>query len=313
VKLKIAIYCLLAATLTTANATDPSDDFNATTKPVGRNPNGLETPVNQLVTPAGTLVELPGIRPLALALSPDGRLLVTAGLTHELVVVDPATGKILQHVSLPSDKTQEPAPVSAEILSPDSKAQISFTGLVFSPDGSRIYMANVNGDIKVFTVQPDHKIAPLFSIPLPPANAPLRMAEIPAGIAVSPDGKKIYVALNLSNRLAELDAATGRVLRMWDVGVAPFDVKLAGHRIYVSNWGGRRPDAGSVTGPAGRGTLVRVDSRSIASEGSVSIIELNTNIEHRTPDRPACRRAGLVAQRPLARRGQRRQRYVERH
>ena len=282
-KLKISIYCLLAATLTTANAADPSDDFNATTDPVGRNPNGLETPVNQLVTPAGTLIELPGIRPLALALSPDGRLLVTAGLTHKLVVIDPATGKILQHVSLPSDKTQEPAPVSAEILSPDSKAQISFTGLVFSPDGSRIYMANVNGDIKVFTVQPDHKIAPLFSIALPPANAPLRMAEIPAGIAVSPDGKKIYVALNLSNRLAELDAATGRVLRMWDVGVAPFDVKLAGHRMYVSNWGGRRPDANSVTGPAGHGTRVRVDPvRYVASEGSVSIIELNTNIEHRT-------------------------------
>ncbi len=282
-KLKISIHCLLAAfALTAARAAASLENFGATTEVVGRNPNGLVTSVNQLVTPAGTLVELPNMRPLALALSPDGKRLVTAGLTHELVVVDPATGKILQHVPLPSDTAQEPAPVSTEIISPDGKAQISFTGLVFSPDGSRIYMANVNGDIKVFTVQPDHKIAPLFSIPLPPANRPGHINEIPAGIAVSPDGKKIYVALNLSNRLAELDAATGRVLRMWDVGVAPFDVKLAGHRIYVSNWGGRRPDANSATGPAGRGTLVRVDSRSIASEGSVSIIELNTNIEHRT-------------------------------
>ena len=86
------------------------------------------------------------------------------------------------------------------------------------------------------------------------------------------------MALNLSNRLAELDAATGRVLRIWDVGVAPYDVALADHKIYVSNWGGRRPDAGSVTGPAGRGTPVRVDSRSIASEGSVSVIDLADNI-----------------------------------
>jgi hypothetical protein len=101
VKLKIAIYCLLAATFTTANAADPSDDFNATTDPVGRGINGFVTPVNQFVTPAGTLIELPGIRPLALALSPDGRLLVTAGLTHKLVVIDPATGKIIQHVSRP--------------------------------------------------------------------------------------------------------------------------------------------------------------------------------------------------------------------
>ena len=61
-------------------------------------------------------------------------------------------------------------------------------------------------------------------------------------MAVSPDGKRLYVALNLSNRLAELDAANGRVLRLWEVGVAPFGVALAGQKAYVSNWGGRRPD-----------------------------------------------------------------------
>ena len=251
---------------------------------VGRTASGLETPVNQLVTPAGTVVELPGLRPQALALSPDGKLLVTAGLTHELVVLDPATGKILQHVSLPADQIPPREPDAPEVLSPAQKSQLSFTGLVFSPDGLRIYMANVNGDLKVFGVQADHTVVPLFSIPLPPANAPSRAAEIPAGIAVWPDGKKIYVAFNLSNRLAELDGDTGRVLRSWDVGVAPYDVVLAGRKVYVSNWGGRRPDAGSLTGPAGRGTLVRVDSRSIASEGSVSVIDLDSNSAPNTPN-----------------------------
>ena len=48
----------------------------------------------------------------------------------------------------------------------------------------------------------------------------------------------------------------------------------AGNKIYVSNWGGRRPDADSVTGPAGQRHAVRVDARSIASEGSVSVIDL---------------------------------------
>jgi YVTN family beta-propeller protein len=49
----------------------------------------------------------------------------------------------------------------------------------------------------------------------------------------------------------------------------------AGDKIYVSNWGGRRPEPGSATGPAGKGTLVRVDPvRHIASEGSVSVIEV---------------------------------------
>ena len=286
-KLNCLIRCLALCVFAGFNFTFSAsglsaDDFDATTETVGRNTNGLVTPVNQLVTPAGKQVELPGIRPNALALSPDGKILVTAGLTHELLVVDPAAGKILQRVSLPSDKTREQAPVSVEILNPDGKAQLSFTGLAFSPDGSRIYLSNVNGDIKVFGVGKDHKVSPLFSIALPPANAPLRKEDIPAGIAVSPDGKKIYVALNLSNRLAELDAATGHLLRMWDVGVAPFDVAIAGEKIYVSNWGGRRPDADSVVGPAGQGTRVRVDARGVVSEGSVSVIELNTNIELRT-------------------------------
>ena len=251
-----------------------ADNFQATTAPVGREGGSLVTPVNQIVTPAGILVELPGMRPQALALSQDGKILVAAGLTHELVVLDPATGQLLQRVALPSGQAPEQAAVAVEILSPDSKAQVSFTGLTFSPDGSRIYLSNVNGDIKVFSVGWDKKVSPLVSFPLPPADAPSRAAEIPAGLAVSADGKKIYVALNLSNRLIELDTATGKVLRLWNVGFAPFDVVLAGHKAYVSNWGGRRPDAGSITGPAGRGTSVRVDARSIASEGSVTVIDL---------------------------------------
>ena len=240
--------------------------------------NRYYTPANQVLTPAGSQVELPAMRPQALALSPDGRLLVTAGKTHNLVVLDPQSGKVLQQVPLPSEKQVEPTPkaVSEHILQPDKEGQVSFTGLAFSPDGSRIYLANVDGSIKVFGVEKDGIVAGLFTIPLPPANAPRRKPEIPAGLAVSRDGKRLYVALNLSNRLAELDTVTGKVLRIWNVGVEPYDVVLVGHKAYVSNWGGRRPDANSVTGPAGHGTLVRVDPvRFIANEGAVSVIDLS--------------------------------------
>src|SRR5205814_5941292 len=96
----------------------------------------------------------------------------------------------------------------------------------------------------------DGKVAGSFTIRLPSANAPARKSEIPAGIAVSKDGKRIYVALNLSNRMAELDATNGKVLRLWDVGVAPFGVTLVGNKAYVSNWGGRRAGPNDVTGPA---------------------------------------------------------------
>jgi DNA-binding beta-propeller fold protein YncE len=255
----------------------------ASTDLVGQlGPNRYYTPANQILTPAGIQVELPGMRPQALALSPNGRLLVTAGKTHDLVVLDPCSGKVLQREPLPSESDHDPTPtpVSEHILEPDKEGQLSFTGLVFSPDGSRIYLANVDGSIKVFAASKDGKVAGRFTIPLPPANAGDRGPDIPAGIAVSGDGKRLYVALNLSNRLAELDAATGKVLRLWDVGVAPYDAVLAGNKAYVSNWGGRRPDRHDLTGPAGRGTFVRVDPvRHIASEGSVSVIDLATGRE----------------------------------
>jgi len=265
---QILSVALLAAALKSAVA----QDFDATSDPVGTRTNGSVTPVNQLLTPVGIQVVLSGIRPYALALSPDGKLLVTSGLKQALIMLDPASGQTLQTVRFPLT----PAETSTQLDSED-RPQLSFTGLIFSPDGSRIYLANVQGDIKVFGVDSSHQAAPLTSFPLPPALAHGHTNEIPAGLAVSSDGKRLYVALNLSNRAAELDAATGRVLRTWDVGVAPFGVVLAGHKLYVSNTGGRRPDAASLTGPSGDGTRVRVDDRSIANEGSVSVIDLSQN------------------------------------
>ncbi len=249
-----------------------------TTEQVGRSGSDRSvTPVNQVLTPYGMQVDLPGMRPQALVLSPNGKLLATSGKSSRLVIVDPVLGKITQKVPLPSEKVTAPSPevASANILHPDKGGQLSFTGLIFSPGGSRIYLANVDGSIKVFEVDHEGEVSPSFSMALPPARAPRRTNDIPAGLAISRDGRRLYVALNLSNRLGEFDAATGELLRMFDVGVAPYAVVLAGHKAYVSNWGGRRPRIGDLTGPAGRGTEVLVDStRFIANEGSVTVIDL---------------------------------------
>ncbi len=256
----------------------PSAASFASKEKVGRaGVNRFVTPANQILTPTGFQVELPGMRPQALALSPDGRILIASGKTAEIVVIDPNTGGVIQRVALPSEKDVDPAPeaVSGNILEPDKDGQVSFTGLAFSPRGDRVYLANVNGSVKVFSVDAQHKLAPLFTIPLPEVKAVDRKAEIPSGLTLSPDGRKLYVVLNLSNRLGEFDAEAGKLLRTWDVGVAPYDVLIHGTKAFVSNWGGRRPATNSITGPAGRGTLVRVDPvRHIANEGSVSIIDL---------------------------------------
>ena len=117
---------------------------------------------------------------------------MTSGKSSQLVVIDPETGKVLQHVPLPADQqNQIPDVASPNILKPDREGQVSYTGLVFSPDGKQIFLSNVNGSIKVFRVEADGAIVPSHTMKLPAARAPRRPAEIPSGLAISPDGKTI--------------------------------------------------------------------------------------------------------------------------
>ena len=244
---------------------------------VGRHANGrVVLPVNQVITPAGRQIELPGMRAQGLALSPDGAMLVVSGLTSELLVLDPATGETRQRVQLPKvRKDAPPDAASANLLDFDGHGQMSYAGLAFSPDGKRLALSNVNGDVKLFEIAQDGTLAPWRVVALPEAKAPDRAAEIPAGLAWSADGTRLFVCGNLSNRLFEIDVTVGTVQKTYEVGVAPFNVARVGDKLYVSNWGGRRPGAGDVTGPAGRGMTVRVDAvRFIASEGSVTVIDL---------------------------------------
>lgn len=240
-------------------------------------PETIETSVTA-VTPAGIRIELNGLRPQVLALSPNGKSLITSGKTNKLMVIDPDTHEVSQTVDFPSkEQITEPTVASPNILKPDGAALVSFTGLVYSGDGKRVYMSNVGGSIKVFSVGADGKHSPSHTIPLPDAKAPRRAQEIPSGLAIDDQAGKLYVCGNLSNTLIEINVADGSVLRKFPVGVAPYDVVIHQGKAYVSNWGGRIPGEGDLTGPAGRGTTVRVDPvRHIANEGTVSIVELSS-------------------------------------
>ena len=79
------------------------------------------------------------------------------GLSLWVLVVD-NTNQVFS--LLPNEKQAEPSPtvVSPNILKPDKDGQVSFTGLVFAPDGRRLYLSNVNGSLKVFTVEADGKV-----------------------------------------------------------------------------------------------------------------------------------------------------------
>ena len=281
--LRLAIVlCLCASWSIPSIAQEPA--LESTTGLVGwMRDDAIMTPVNQLLTPYGRQIGLDRMRPQAMALSPDGALLVVSGKSNELVVIDPNNGQVVDRVAMPADDQNQPQPnvVSGNILQPDRKAQVSYTGLVFAPDGKRIYLSNVNGSVKVFNVSVSTpgpaRVSASHTIPLPNFEAPRRKPEIPSGLAVSSDGSRLYVCGNLSNRLHEIDTANGNVMRSIPVGSVPYDVVLVGRSAIVSNWAGRRPGTGDTLGPAGQGTNIRVDPvRFIASDGSVSIVDLDS-------------------------------------
>ncbi len=227
--------------------------------------NRFVTPTGQLLTPAGAQVELPGMRPQVLALSPDQSLLVTAGKQHALVVIDPATRKVLQKLSLTATAAVTNAPA----------VEIGLTGLIFSPDGRKLFVSIGDGSVRIFTVHGTNVSSVSEIIPLPVFEN--NKKDVPCGLAVSADNRRLYVCGNISNRLLEFEADTGRLLRSWATGVAPFDVALVGDKALVSNLGGPVPGADDLTARAGRDSTVRVDSvRFIANAGSVSVIDLGT-------------------------------------
>ena len=274
----LVLWCAVAGFIGCQSNLNPMPLRNRSEQVIQFSPVGSVLPTQQVLTPAGVQVELPGARPQAVALSPDGQLLATSGMSHELVLIDPESGKIIQRVRLIADRaatTRDGG--SSHNLRPAKEPQLSYTGLVFSPDGSRIYLSNIHGSVMVFAVGTDHVVTPAGSFALEETGVKDPPREIPSGLALSPDGKTLYVCLNFSNRLLECDAQTGQTLRSFDVGNAPFGVVLVGDKAYVSNWGGRRVDGTATVGPLGPAAQVRVDPvRFIASEGSVSVVDLSS-------------------------------------
>jgi YVTN family beta-propeller protein len=259
------------------------------------NSNQFFLPTGQILTPAGWQIPLPRIRPQALALSSDGRLLAVAGATEEVFLVDPRTGKMLQTNALVfityEVRTNKTTNVTAEavqkisnvqttntsIVAITNKAELSLTGLMFSPDCRRIFISNTKGTVWAYSLEGERIIGPPQVLHLPDADAPKQRKEIPSGLTTSADGSRLYVTGNLGNKLYEFDSSSGNVLRSWDTGAAPYDVVLAGHKAYVSNLGGRQPEEHDLSALAGLGMRVRVDSsRDIANEGSVTVVDLTS-------------------------------------
>lgn len=201
----------------------------------GKTPKGTLLPNGWTLTPEGAQIPVSDL-PLNMELSKDGRylLVTTNGNGDQTInVIDLKTNASVQNISV-------------------SK---SWLGLAFAPGGKRFYVSGGDdNEVLIFDFSGGrasqsgrlilgssdyHKLDDKGR-----AEARRKGAgefAFPAGIAVTPDGKRLYVAENLTHKVAVIDLASQQVVTKIAVGEYPYDCLASndGKRIYVSNWGSR--------------------------------------------------------------------------
>lgn len=239
---------LVALALTAPLVADDRDKMT-----VGLQKDGsILTPTNQLLTPAGTQVLFPG-RPVDVLLIDDGKSLVAKNM-KALEFIDVATAKVVQTLDQPAAAKGEKA--------------FGFSAVGLIAVGDRLFVTDSQSAIRVAKKGDGGKWA-WEAEPIKLPTPEVKGAAYPTGMAA--DGDAVWVCSNRGNDLLRLDAKTGKVAATVPVGVAPYTPVVIGKKVYVSNWGGDRPDGKGITTS---GTPVKIDPRtSVANHGSVSIVE----------------------------------------
>jgi YVTN family beta-propeller protein len=201
----------------------------------GPQPNGTGvTPNGWLVDPAGTQVQVGG-RPYGLALSPDGQTVLLSN--------DHQGTQSLMAVSTSSKTVSQTIPY----VSP----QALYLGVVYAPDGSRAYAsAGGNDKIRTYDVGAGGALTETPPITLPSGS-------YPGGLAISGDGKRLYVANDLGESMSIIDTTSATVSATTPVGHNPYTVVLSknGMKAYVSNWGGSTVSVLNALTGAGIGSI----------------------------------------------------------
>ena len=97
------------------------------------------------------------------------------------------------------------------------------------------------------------------------------------GLALSGDGKTLYVVLNRNNSIGIIDLTTNQLTGTIPVQNAPFGIVVADGLAYVTNQGGRTANPGEYTDPSS-GTPIVADAKdAFSTTGTVSVIDLRTN------------------------------------
>ncbi|WP_428378102.1 bifunctional YncE family protein/alkaline phosphatase family protein [Lichenicoccus sp.] len=253
-----------------------------TTRTVGPQTNGsIVASDNQLLTPAGKVVQLGSpVVAKAVAVNPNPSTRSGAVLLMDaaqpVIVFDTKTGAVLQRYI--------PSAVSGTTFTNNTTG--SFTGISYSPDGSKLLFSQDNNFVAVANVNPANgELTPAMSVPLPPppANPNLYNATSanPGGV-VAAGGALGLVVLNANNTVGVMNLSTGTLESQIPVGNAPNSIVVSGDYAYVSNEGGRPATSSDFTNLSD-GTPIVVDpTNAFATTGTVSVINMRTGTVTKT-------------------------------
>jgi len=178
------------------------------------------------IAPAGEHIDA-GDLPLAMALHPDGRHLVITNngwSKPSLRVVDLARRQVIQKLGLDH----------------------AWLGIAWRPDGRRLYSSG-GADNSIREVEwTGSKLVPGRRLVVAPPQSTkderLMNAGFMGGLALSPDGRRLWAAQVYGKAVVALDLETGTVRARRDLFAEAYTAVLAkdGRALYVSVWGGSR-------------------------------------------------------------------------
>ena len=116
----------------------------------------------------------------------------------------------------------------------------AFYGAAFSPDGNMLYVSGGNTDTIFAYAWRDGAASLANEFVLAKAKtADGTGTSYPAGLAVATNGKFLYVAENVADRVAVVNTATGEVVQRLPTDHYPYGVILSSDgRLFVSAWSG---------------------------------------------------------------------------
>ncbi|MGA8099414.1 MAG: bifunctional YncE family protein/alkaline phosphatase family protein [Candidatus Cybelea sp.] len=226
-------------------------------------------PSFQRLEPAGESITFPA-RPLDIAISSGGVAAIKT--SHGILFVDVARWRIDQTLMLTHELVDYPRNLGGN----------GMLGIVWNSAGTQVWSTDGFGLLRSATRSSSGRFSWDPDIELPGPSGDFRNARskaldvsVPAGLAMSDDGRFVFVALSRNGEVLFVDAHHRKIVGSVRVGVAPLALLRRGQTLYVANLGGAEPASGEPSADSG-GSRVRVDARGIALAGSISLLDIPT-------------------------------------